>query len=97
MYIVNKGGKRVSLRDKDSATSIIYTLTILGCTEPFSTQHIVGNKEDGDTFLVDFCGKSVKAIGVEDAKTILAWMLSLGCSKVTIEKMGVGDAENNEL
>ncbi len=95
MYIVTKGGRKVSLKDKESATSIIYTLTILGCTEPFSTQHIVGNKEDADIYIVDFCGKSVNAIGVEDAKTIMAWMLSLGCKKVTIEKVGTGDADNS--
>lgn len=95
MYFVNKGGKRVSVKDKDSATTIVYALTIMGCTEPLSTQNLIGNKEDIDIYLVDFCGKTVKAFGVEDAKTIMAWMLSLGCTKVTIEKAGESeDAED---
>lgn len=94
MYIVSKGGRRVSLKDKDSATNIIFTLTILGCTEPFSTQRIVGNKTDDDIYDVDFCGKTVHAIGQEDAKTILSWMLALGCSKVTISKVGEEDVSD---
>ena len=97
MYFVNKGGKRVSVKDKDSATAIIYTLTILGCTEPLSTQNLIGNKEDIDIYTVDFCGKTISAFGVEDAKTIMSWMLSLGCRKVTIEKAGESEDANNSL
>lgn len=94
MYIVSKGGRRVSLKDKDSATGLIYTMTILGCTEAFSTQRIVGNKEDADIYIVDFCGKSANAIGQEDAITILTWMLNLGCSKVCITKAGEESNDN---
>ena len=92
MYIVRKGDNRINLPDKKSATDLVFSLTILGCSDPISTQHIIGNKQDIDRFEVVFLDKAVVCMGQHDAETVANWMLSLGCRKVGIEKL----EESNE-
>ena len=92
MYIVRKGDNRINLPDKKSATDLVFSLTILGCSDPISTQHIIGNKQDIDRYEVCFLDKAVVCLGQLDAETVAEWMLSLGCRKVSIEKLD----ENSE-
>ena len=96
MYIVRKGETRISLPDKDSATGLIYALTVMGCSESLKTQHIIGHKENDDVFEVTFLDKAVKVLGQHDAEQVLSWMLTLGCHKASIEKLEADDDEGRE-
>ena len=87
MYIVTKGDNRISLPEKEDATSLIYSLTVMGCSEPIKTQQIIGNKEEPELFEVCFLDKAVTVINQADAEQVLSWMLSLGCKKVSIERL----------
>ena len=95
MYIVRKGETaRVNLPDKESAIDLIYALTVMGCSDSFHTQHIIGHKENEDVFEVCFLGKAIKVLGQRDAEMVLSWMLTLGCRKVSIEKLEEGKNDN---
>lgn len=87
MYLVRKGETRISLPDKESRTKLVCALAAEGCSEPITTQHIIGSKEDIDRFEVSFGDTSVIVLGQKDAETVLDWMLGLGINKVTIEKL----------
>ena len=93
MYIVTKGSRKIGLPDKESATNLIYSLTIMGCSEPISTQHIIGNKEEPELFEVCFLDKAITVINQDDAEQVLSWMLTLGCIKGSIERLKVSDKE----
>ncbi len=95
MYIVRKGeNARVNLPDKESAIDLIYALTVMGCSESFHTQHIIGHKENEDLFEVCFLGKSIKVLGQHDAEMVLNCMLTLGSHKVSIEKLEENEDDN---
>ena len=88
MYIIRKGeNSRISLPDKESATELIYALTVMGCSESFHTQHIIGHKENEDVFEVKFLDRAVKVLGQRNAEEVVNWMLTLGCRKASIEKL----------
>ena len=87
MVIVNKGMEKVSLPEQTDATDLIMALTVLGCSEPIKNQSIIGNKETVELFEVGFLDKHIRVIGSNDAERVMHWMLSLGCSKVVIQKL----------
>ena len=86
MYIVNKGSAGVAVPDVESASNLMYSLTDLGCNEPTYRQHIIGSKENEDKYTVSFMGREVAAIGLNDAETVIHWIMSLGCDSVTISR-----------
>ena len=94
LYTVRRGEKQVQLADKKSATELIYTLMVMGCTEQVNQSFITGCKEFGTVYAVSYADRSVNAIGLNDAVTILRWMLEFGCSKAVIEKVGEVNAES---
>lgn len=87
IYVVTKGGERVSLADKKSALDLINALAALDCTEPFAMTSINGNKQDLATFETGFLDKHVNVITLQDAEKVLHWMMAFGCNKVSIEKI----------
>ena len=90
IFVVTKGNReRVTLPDKKSAQDLMYALNVLDCYEPLTRQMITGNKQDLELFEVCFLDKAVNVVGQTDAERVLHWMFSHGCSKVSIEKLGV--------
>jgi hypothetical protein len=88
IYIVKKGDKeRVTLPDMKSAQDLMYALNVLNCYESVGKQEITGNKQDLVLYEVIFLDKAIKVVGQTDAETVLHWMLTYGCNKVSIEKI----------
>lgn len=87
LFIVAKGATRIQLTDKVSALHLISALAALECTEPITSSKISGCKEYGDVYEVVFLDKAIKVAGQKDAETVLNWMLTFGCTKVSIERL----------
>lgn len=88
MHTIHKGSERVMLQDQASATDLILSLTVLGCTEALKNQFILGNKEQLEVYEVSFLDKHIKVLTQTDAEKVCHWMLDLGCQKTSIEKLG---------
>lgn len=88
MHTIHKGVERVMLQDQSSATDLILSLTVLGCTEALKNQFILGNKEQLEVYEVSFLDKHIKVLTQADAEKVCHWMLDLGCQKTSIEKLG---------
>lgn len=88
MHTIHKGSERVMLQDQSSATDLILSLTVLGCTEALKNQFILGNKEQLEVYEVSFLDKHIKVLTQTDAEKVCHWMLDLGCQKTCIEKLG---------
>ena len=100
IFTVIKGGKdRVTLPDKKSMHDLMYALNVLDCYETLGKQEIKGNRQDLELFEVTFIDRAIKVVGKADAEKVIDWMLTYGCSKVGIEKLGVmeNDREDKEL
>ena len=98
IYVVTKGGERVSLADKTSAIELINALALLDCTEPFSMTSINGNKQELPIFDTAFLDKHIKVLSMGDAERVIHWMLDFGCAKVSIENVGVkNEGKGKEL
>jgi len=93
LYIVAKGNKRIQLIDKKSALHLISALATLECSDPITSSKISGCKDYGDVFEVCFLDMAVSIAGLNEAEEVAHWMLSYGCTKVTIEKVSIADAE----
>lgn len=93
LFNVRRGDKQVQLADKKSATELIYTLMVMGCTEPVNQSCIKGCKEFGCVYEVSYADRSVNVIGLNDAILVMRWMLEFGCSKAVVEKVGEVNAE----
>lgn len=87
LFIVSRGSKRIQLTDKVSALHLVSTLTALECTDPITSSKISGCKDFGSTYEVCFADKAVRIAGQNDAETVASWMLTLGCTKVSITKL----------
>lgn len=94
LYTVRRGNQQVQLADKKSATELIYTLMVMGCTEQIGQSCINGCRERGVVYEVSYADRNVQAIGLNDAILITRWMLEFGCSKATIEKVGEVNADD---
>ena len=94
LFIVAKGATRIQLTDKVSALHLISALAALECTEPITSSKISGCKDYGDVYEVVFLDKVIKVAGQKDAETVLNWMLTFGCAKVSIEKLEEGEDDN---
>ena len=95
IHVIQKGGERVTVADKNSALSLINALAVLDCTEPVTKSIINGNKQELDTYEVKFLDKRVNALTLQDAEKVLHWMLAFGCQKVSIEKL-LNDSEDSQ-
>ena len=93
LYIVAMGGTRIQLTDKKSALHLVSTLAALECTEPITSSKISGCKDYPQIYEVCFLDKAICVAGQKDAEAVMNWMLTLGCHKVSIEKM---EAQQNE-
>ena len=87
LYIVAMGGTRIQLTDKKSALHLVSTLAVLECTEPITSSKISGCKDYPQIFEVCFFDKAITVAGQHDAETVQNWMLTLGCNKVSIERL----------
>ena len=85
LFIVSKGSTRIQLVDKMSALHLVSTLAALECTEPITSAKISGCKDYGNIFEVCFLDKAIKIAGQKEAETVMNWMLTYGCKKVSIE------------
>ncbi len=93
IHVIQKGGERVTVADKNSALSLINALAVLDCTEPVTKSIINGNKQELDAYEVKFLDNRVKVLTLGDAEKVLHWMLAFGCIKVGIEKL-ISDPES---
>lgn len=93
IHVIQKGGERVTVADKNSALSLINALAVLDCTEPVTKAIINGNKQELDIYEVKFLDKRVNALSLSDAERVLHWMLTFGCQKASIEKLAKDSAE----
>jgi hypothetical protein len=90
IFTVIKGNKeRVTLPDKKSMQDLMYALNVLDCYEQLGKQEISGNRQDLEIYEVTFLDKAIKVVGQTDAQKVIDWMLTYGCTKVGIEKLGV--------
>ena len=87
MYIVNKGTEKVMMPEQVGATDLIQSMIIMGCGESIKNQYIGGNKEQLQIYEVCFLDKHIKVYTQEDALKVVAWMLTLGCNKASIERL----------
>ena len=94
LFIVAKGNRRIQLTDKKSALHLVSALTTLECTDPITSSKISGCKDYGDIYEVCFLDMAVNIAGQNEAEEVAHWMLSYGCSKVSIEKVSIADAES---
>lgn len=94
LFIVSKGNTRIQLADKVSALHLVSTLAALECTEPITSSKISGCKDYGDVYEVCFLDKAIRIAGQREAEQVLNWMLTYGCSKVSIEKLSKEEIQN---
>ena len=91
IYVLQKGEERVSLDDHKSLLDLSCALMVKGCTESVAQKEIKGHKPSDDIYEVSFLDKHIKAVGMSDVEKVVHWMLSFGCNKISISKIGVED------
>ena len=96
MHTIHKGSEKIMVQGQADATNLIVSLTVLGCTDAFKNQIILGNKEQLDVYEVSFLDKHIKVLTRTDAEKVCHWMLELGCQKVSIEKIAEEQEETDE-
>ena len=95
IYTIKKGStERVTVPDYKSALDLMYALNVLECYEPVAKQQIAGNKQDLELFEVCFLDKAIKVVGLSDAELVSHWMLTYGCTKVSIAKPNKEEIQN---
>lgn len=95
IYVITKGGERVTVADNTSALALTNALMALDCTEPVSKAIIHGNRQELDVYEVCFLDKHIKALTLQDAEKVAHWALTFGCNKVSVEKISA-DKEKEE-
>lgn len=85
MNYVSKSGEKVAVVSKEDAKVLMRALSDHDCNETVSRQDLVGKTASGE-FFVMFEDDAIGTISMEDAITILRWMLDLGLSEVSISR-----------
>ena len=88
IHIVSKGQERVTVPDKTSAIALSNALMVLECSEPITHQTIRGNKQELEVYEISFLDKHINVVGQGDVEKILHWVMTLGCQKINISKLG---------
>ena len=95
MHTIYKGSENVMVKDQASATDLILSLMVLGCTEALKNQFILGNKEQLEVYEVSFLDKHIRVLTKADAEKVCHWMLDLRCKKVCIEKLSAANEQED--
>lgn len=96
IYVITKGGERVTVADNQSALALINALMALDCTESISKAIIHGNRQELDVYEVCFLDKHVNALTLQDAEKVAHWALTFGCKKVSVEKISAEKEKEEE-
>lgn len=88
MFIIQKGIERVNIVDKDSADTLMFLLTKMGCTDTLAKRNIVGGKSTEQAYTVTTDKDEIWVSGQDSAELVAHWLLTLGCKEVSITRTG---------